>query len=146
VRIDTVRFALAQRQLVLTAQFFSLSGEYPDLPSSYKVSSRRVGELIVRHPWECSPSGGPENYCYGVEAVPFIEGARAAAAGELTRLTQEPDFSGHGTFGGPDTNGSVALWSFLWLGIAPHQAAALLDNHLPRLTQVHRFRGEKISP
>jgi hypothetical protein len=78
---------------------------------------------------------GPEIYRYGVEAVPFVEGVMAGAIlGEMTRLAQEPDFSGHEAFARPETNGAVLLWAFLRLEIAPHQAAALLDNHLSHLT------------
>jgi hypothetical protein len=57
-----------------------------------------------------------------------------AIVGEITRLTREPAFSGHDAFGRPETNGSVLLWAFLRLGIGAPQAAAILDNHLPRLT------------
>jgi hypothetical protein len=135
VLIDAVRFALAQRQQVLNTRYFSLSGEYPDLHSGYKIYSRRVCERIVERPWECSPWVGAEIYRYGVEAVPFVEGVMAGAiVGESTRLTQEPDFSGHGAFGRPETNGSVMLWTFLRLGIGAPQAATILDNHVPRLT------------
>jgi hypothetical protein len=135
VLIDAVRFALAQRQRVLNTQYFSLSGEYPDLHSGYKVYSRRVCELMVEPTWEHPPWVGAEIYRYGVEAVPFVEGAMAGAIiGEITRLTQEPDFSGHGAFARSEANGSVLLWTFLRLGIAAPQAAALLDNHLSRLT------------
>jgi hypothetical protein len=135
VLIDTVRFALAQRQQVLNTRYFSLSGEYPDLHSGYKIYSRRVCERIVERPWERSPWVGAEIYRYGVEAVPFVEGVMAGAiVGEITRLTQEPDFSGHGAFARPETNGSVMLWTFLRLGIEAPQAAIILDNHLPRLT------------
>ena len=46
--------------------------------------------------------GRPRDYRYGVEAVPFVEGVMAGAVvGEITRLTQEPDFSGHGALLGP---------------------------------------------
>jgi hypothetical protein len=135
VLVDSARFALAQRQHVLNTRYFSLSGEYPDLHSGYKVYSRRVCELMVERLWERPPWVGPEIYRYGVEAVPFIEGVMAGAiVGEITRLTQEPHFSGHDAFARPKTNGSILLWTFLRLGIEPHQAAALLDNHLPRLT------------
>lgn len=135
VLVDSARFALAQRQHVLNTQYFSLSGEYPDLHSGYKVYSRRVCELMVERPWERPPWVGPEIYRYGVEAVPFVEGAMAGAiVGEIARLTQEPDFSGHGAFASPGTNGSVLLWTFLRLEIAAPQAAAILDNHLSRLT------------
>jgi hypothetical protein len=134
VLVDAVRFALAQRQQVLNTRYFSLSGEYPDLHSGYKVYSRRVCELLVEHPWEHPPWVGPEIYRYGVEAVPFVEGVRAGAiVGEITRLTHEPEFSGHGAFAQPETNGSVLLWTFLRLEIAGSQAAAILDNHIPRL-------------
>jgi hypothetical protein len=135
VVVDAVRFALAQRQHVLKTQYFSLSGEYPDLHSGYKVYSRRVCELMVERTWELRPWVGPEIYRYGVEAVPFVAGVMAGAVvAELTRLTQEPDFSGHGAFARPETNGSVLLWTFLRLGLKPPQAAAILDNHLPRLS------------
>jgi hypothetical protein len=135
VLVDAVRFALAQRQQVLRTQYFSLSGEFPDLHSGYKVYSRRVCELMVAHRWERPPWVGEEIYRYGVEAVPFVEGAMAGAiAGEITRLTQEPNFSGHGAFARPQANGSVLLWTFLRLGIKPQQAATLLDNHLSPLT------------
>lgn len=135
VLVDAVRFALAQRQQVLKTHFFSLSGEYPDLHSGYKVYSRRVCELMVQRTWEYPPWVGAEIYRYGVEAVPFVEGVMAGAiVGEITRLTQEPNFSGHGAFARPETNGSVLLWTFLRLGMAPQQAAALLDNHLSRLS------------
>jgi hypothetical protein len=134
VLVDAVRYALAQRQDVLKTQYFSLSGEYPDLHSGYKVYSRKVCELMVRYRWERPPWVGPEIYRYGVEAVPFVEGAMAGAiVGEISRLTHEPRFSGHATFARPETNGGVVLWAFLRLGIKANQAAALLDNHLPRL-------------
>jgi hypothetical protein len=133
--VDGVRFALAQRQQVLKTQYFSLAGDYPDLHSGYKVYSRKVCALMIQHSWERPPWVGSEIYRYGVEAVPFVEGAMAGAiVGEITRLTQEPDFSGHGAFARPETNGSVLLWAFLKLGIMPEQVAAILDNHLPRLT------------
>jgi hypothetical protein len=135
VLVDSARFALAQRQHILNTQNFSLSGEYPDLHSGYKVYSRRVCELMVERTWERPPWIGPEIYRYGVEAVPFVEGVMAGAVvGEIARLTQEPDFSGHGAFASPGTNGSVLLWTFLRLEIAAPQAAAILDNHLSRLT------------
>jgi hypothetical protein len=135
VLVDAARFALAQRQHVLNTRYFSLSGEYPDLHSGYKVYSRRVCELMVERPWEHPPRVGPEIFRYGVEAVPFIEAVMAGAiVGEIARLTQEPDFSGHGAFAIPGTNGSVLLWAFLRLEIASPQAAAILDNHLSRLT------------
>jgi hypothetical protein len=135
VLIDAVRFALARRHEVLNTRYFSLSGEYPDLHSGYKIYSRRVCELMIERPWECAPWVGAEIYRYGVEAVPFVEGVMAGAlVGESTRLTQEPDFSGHGAFARPETNGSVILWTFLRLGIGAPQAATILDNHLPRLT------------
>lgn len=134
VLVDVVRFALAQRQHVLKTQYFSLSGEYPDLHSGYKVYSRRVCELMIERPWERPPWVGAEIYRFGVEAVPFVEAAMAGAiVGEITRLTQEPEFSGHGAFARPETNGSVLLWTFLRLGIAASQAAPLLDNHLSRV-------------
>jgi hypothetical protein len=132
--VDAVRFALAQRQQVLNTRYFSLSGDYPDLHSGYKVYSRRVCELMVEHTWERLPWVGPEIYRYGVEAVPFVEGVMAGAVvGEITRLTQEPDFSGHGAFARPETNGSVMLWTCLRLGIETPQAASILDNHLSQL-------------
>jgi hypothetical protein len=132
--IDAVRFALAQRQQVLKTQYFSLSGEYPDLHSGYKVYSRKVCELLVAHPWEHPPWVSEEIYRYGVEAVPFVEGTMAGAiVGEITRLTQEPEFSGHSAFARPETNGSILLWTFLRLGIAAQQAVALLDNHLSQM-------------
>ena len=135
VLVDALRFVLAQRQQVLNTRYFSLSGDYPDLHSGYKVYSRRVCELMVEHPWERLPWVGPEIYRYGVEAVPFVEGVMAGAlVGEITRLTREPDFSGHGAFVRPETNGSVLLWTFVRLGIGAPQAATILDNHLPRLT------------
>jgi glycosyltransferase involved in cell wall biosynthesis len=135
VLIDAVRFALAQRQRVLNTRYFSLSGEYPDLHSGYKIYSRKVCERIVEHPWERFPWVGAEIYRYGVEAVPFVEGVLAGAiVGESTRLTQEADFSGHGAFARPETNASVMLWTFLRLGIGAPQAVTILDNHLPRLT------------
>jgi hypothetical protein len=144
VLVDAARFALAQRQQVLTTRYFSLSGDYPDLHSGYKVYSRRVCELMVERPWERPPLVGPEIYRYGVEAVPFVEGVIAGAIiGEITRLTQEPDFSGHGAFARPETNGAVLLWAFLRLGIAPDHAAALLDNHLSHLTLWTDAEGKK---
>ena len=134
VLIDAVRFALAQRQQVLNTRYFSLSGDYPDLHSGYKVYSRRVCELMVERPWERPPWVGPEIYRYGVEAVPIIEGMMAGATvGEITRLTQEPEFSGHGAFARPETNGSVLLWTFLRLRIGASQAASILDNHFSPL-------------
>ena len=135
VLVDAARFALAQRQQVLNTRYFSLSGDYPDLHSGYKVYSRRVCELMVEQTWERPPWVGAEIYRYGVEAVPFVEGVMAGAlVGEVTRLTQEPDFSGHGAFARPEANGSVLLWSFLRLGIGALQAASIMDNHFPRLT------------
>jgi hypothetical protein len=135
VLVDAVRFALAQRQQVLNTRYFSLAGEYPDLHSGYKIYSRSVCELMVERTWERPPWVGAEIYRYGVEAVPFVEGVMAGAiVGEITRLTQEPDFSGHGAFARPETNGSVLLWTFLRLGTGALQAATILDNHLPRLT------------
>jgi hypothetical protein len=135
VLVDAVRFALAQRQQVLNTRYFSLSGEYPDLHSGYKVYSRRVAELMVAHPWEHLPSVSEEIYRYGVEAVPFVEGVMAGAVvGEISRLTQEPEFSGHGAFARPESNGGVLLWTFLRLRIEASQAEVLLDNHIPRLT------------
>jgi hypothetical protein len=134
VLVDAVRFVLAQRQQVLNTRHFALSSDYPDLHSGYKVYSRRVCELMVERSWEHPPWVGPEIYRYGVEAVPFVEGVMAGAVvGEMTRLTQEPEFSGHGAFARPETNGSVLLWAFLRLGITLAPATALLDNHLSRL-------------
>jgi len=134
VIVDAVRFALAQQQQVLKTQYFSLLGEYPDLHSGYKLYSRPICEFMVRQPWERPPNVGNEIYRYGVEAVPFVEGTMAGAVvGEITRLTFEPQFSGHDAFARPETNGSVLLWTFLRLGIGVSQAAAILDNHLPRL-------------
>jgi hypothetical protein len=135
VLVDAVRFALAQRQQVFKTQYFSLAGEYPDLHSGYKVYSRKVCAFIIQHAWERLPWVGPEIYRYGVEAVPFVEGVMAGAVlGELTRLTEEPDFSGHGAFARPETNGRVILWTFLRLGFTLEQATAIIDNHLSRLT------------
>jgi hypothetical protein len=135
VLVEAVRFALAQHQQVLKTQYFSSSGEYPDLHSGYKVYSRKVCALMVQHTWERPPWVGAEIYRYGVEAIPFVEGAMAGAiVAELTRMTREPDFSGHSAFARPEANGSVLLWTFLRLGIKPAQAAAILDNHLSRLT------------
>ena len=135
VLIDAVRFALAQRQQVLNTRYFSLAGEYPDLHSGYKLYSRRVCELMVERPWERPPWVGAEIYRYGVEAVPFVEGVMAGAVvGEITRLTQEPEFSGHGAFARPEANGAVLLWTFLRLGLGALQAATIMDNHFPRLT------------
>jgi glycosyltransferase involved in cell wall biosynthesis len=134
VLVDAVRFALAQRQQVLITRYFSLSGEYPDLHSGYKVYSRKVCELMVQAIWERPPWVGPEIYRYGVEAVPFIEGVMSGAiVGEISRLTQESEFTGHAGFAQAEANGSVLLWAFLRLGMRANQAAALLDNHLPRL-------------
>jgi hypothetical protein len=134
VLVDAVRFALAQRQQVLKTQYFSLVGEYPDLHSGYKVYSRKICELMAQHAWEYPPWVGTEIFRYGVEAVPFVEGVMAGAiVGEITRLTQEPHFSGHGAFARPETNASVLLWTFLRLGIGAHHAIAILDNHMPRL-------------
>jgi hypothetical protein len=119
----------------LKTQHFSLSGEYPDLHSGYKLYSRQICELMIRESWERPPGVGDEIYRYGVEAVPFVEGVMAGASvGEVTRLSREPDFSGHGGFARPQSNGIVLLWTFLRLGIKPQQAAAILDNHLSRLT------------
>ena len=133
--VDAVRFALAQRQQVLKTHHFSLADEYPDLHSGYKVYSRRVCELMAQCAWENPPWVGAEIFRYGVEAVPFVEGVMAGAiVGEITRLTQEAEFSGHGAFARAETNGSVLLWTFLRLGVTPQQAATILDNHLPRLT------------
>jgi hypothetical protein len=135
VLVDSARFALAQRQHVLNTRYFSLSGEYPDLHSGYKVYSRKVCELMVDRTWERQPWVGPEIYRYGVEAVPFIEGVMAGAiVGEITRLAREPDFSGHGAFAQAEANGSILLWTFLRMGMMSQQALALLDNHLSRLT------------
>jgi hypothetical protein len=134
VLIDAVRFALAQRQQVLNTRHFSLAGEFPDLHSGYKIYSRRVCELMVERPWEHPPWVGPEIYRYGVEAVPFVEGVMAGASvGEITRLTREPDFSGHDAFARPEANGSVLLWTFLRMGIKAIQAAAIIDNHMARM-------------
>ncbi len=135
VLVDTVRFALAQRQQVLNTRYFSLSGEYPDLHSGYKIYSRQVCKLMVARRWERPPWVGPEIYRYGVEAVPFVEAVMAGGlVGEITRLTHEPDFSGHNAFASPETNGGILLWAFLRLGIEAPQAVAILDNHLSRLT------------
>jgi glycosyltransferase involved in cell wall biosynthesis len=135
VLVDAARFALAQRQQVLNTRYFSLSGEYPDLHSGYKVYSRRVCELMVQAVWERPPWVGPEIYRYGVEAVPFIEGVMSGAiVGEITRLSRESEFSGHGGFAQAEANGSVLLWTFLRLGMGASQAGAILDNHLARLT------------
>jgi hypothetical protein len=135
VLIDAVRFALAKRQQVLNTRYFSLSGEYPDLHSGYKIYTRRVCQLMIGRPWERPPWVGAEIYRYGVEAVPFVEGVMAGGVvGEATRLTQEPDFSGHDAFARPEANGSVMLWTFLRLGIGAPHAATIMDNHLPRLT------------
>jgi hypothetical protein len=135
VLIETVRFALAQQQRVLTTRYFSLAGEYPDLHSGYKLYSRSLCELIVQHLWERPPWVSADIYRYGVEAVPFVEGALAGAiVAEISRLAQEPRFTGHGAFARPETNGTVLLWTFLRLGIDANQAMALLDNHIPRLT------------
>lgn len=134
VLVDAVRFALAQRQQVLNTRYFSLSGEFPDLHSGYKVYSRSVCALMVQATWERPPWVGPEIYRYGVEAVPFIEGVMAGASvGEITRLSREPEFSGHGGFARPEANGSVLLWTFLRLIISGDHAATILDNHLARL-------------
>jgi hypothetical protein len=134
VLVDAVRFALAQRQQVLKTQYMALGEGIPDLHSGYKVYSRKVCELMVERTWEVSPWVGPEIYRYGVEAVPLVEGMMAGAiVGEVARLTQESAFSGHGAFARPEANGSVLLWAFLRLGIAPLQAAVLLDNHLSHL-------------
>ena len=54
--------------------------------------------------------------------------------GEVTRLSWEPQLSGHSAFAKPETNAGVLLWTFQRLGIVPAQAAALLDNHLSRVT------------
>jgi glycosyltransferase involved in cell wall biosynthesis len=134
VLVDAVRFALAQRQQVLITRYFSLSGEYPDLHSGYKVYSRKVCELMVQAIWERSPWVGPEIYRYGVEAVPFIEGVMSGAiVGEITRLSRESEFSGHDAFARPETNGGILLWTFLRLGITSAQGEAFLDNHISRL-------------
>jgi hypothetical protein len=145
VLVDAVRFVLAQRQQVLKTQYFSLSGEYPDLHSGYKVYSRGVCERMAECAWERPTWVGPEIYRYGVEAVPFVEGVMAGATvGEMTRLTQEPDFSGHGTFARPEANGSILLWAFLRLGITAEHAAVILDNHLSRLTLWTDPRGRDV--
>jgi hypothetical protein len=134
VLVESLRFAMARRQEVLKTQYFSLSDEYPDIHSGYKVYSRKICELIVQRTWERPPWVGAEIFRYGVEAVPFVEGAMAGAiVGEVTRLTREPEFSGHAAFARPETNGSVLLWAFLRLGITPQQATVLLDNHMSRL-------------
>jgi len=135
VLVEAVRFALARHQMILKSQYFSLSAEYPDIHSGYKLYSRHVCELMVRQPWEHPPWVAGEIYRYGVEAVPFIEGALAGGiVGEVTRLTGEPRFTGHNAFARSETNGSVILWTFLRLGIGPSQAAAILDNHISRPT------------
>ena len=135
VLVDAMRFALAQRQQVLNTRYFSLLSDYPDLHSGYKIYSRRVCELMVERTWEHPPWVGAEIYRFGVEAVPIVEGVMAGAiVGEITRLAQEPEFSGHGAFARPEANGSVLLWTFLRLEIGALQAATILDNHLPRLT------------
>jgi hypothetical protein len=134
VLVESLRFAMARRQEVLKTQYFSLSDEYPDIHSGYKVYSRKICELIVQRTWERPPWVGAEIFRYGVEAVPFVEGGMAGAiVGEVTRLTREPEFSGHAAFAQPETNGSVLLWAFLRLGITPQQATVLLDNHMSRL-------------
>jgi hypothetical protein len=134
VLVEAVRFTLAQEQRVFTTRYFSLAGEYPDLHSGYKLYSRSICEAIVRHPWERLPWVSGDIYRYGVEAVPFVEGVLAGAiVTEVTRLAQEPHFTGHSAFARPEANGSVLLWTFLRLGIGAKQAAALLDNHIPRL-------------
>jgi hypothetical protein len=99
------------------------------------VVDGKVCALIIQHAWERLPWVGPEIYRYGVEAVPFVEGVMVGAVlGELTRLTVEPDFSGHGAFARPETNGRVILWTFLRLGFTLDQATIIIDNHLSRLT------------
>jgi hypothetical protein len=121
--------------MVLNTKYVSLLDEYPDLHSGYKLYSRDVCERIVQTSWERPPWVGPEIYRYGVEAVPFVEGALAGAlVGETTRATREPAFSGHGGFARPESNAGVMRWAFLRLGIGPAQAAPLLDNHISRLT------------
>jgi len=143
VLVDAVCFALAQQQQVLKTQYMALGEVAPDLHSGYKVYSRKVCELMVERVWELPPWVGPEIYRYGVEAVPLVEGLMAGAIiGEVSRLTQEPEFSGHGAFARPETNGSVLLWSFLRLGITLQQATAMLDNHLSRLTLWTDSRGK----
>ncbi|MBI3329517.1 MAG: hypothetical protein HYZ81_22790, partial [Nitrospinae bacterium] len=135
VVLEAVRFTLAQHQIVLKTQYFSLSGEYPDVHSGYKLYSRNVCELMVQQPWERPPWVNGAIYRYGVEAVPFVEGVLAGAiVGEITRLTREPRFTGHSAFAKPETNGGVILWTFLRSGIGPDQASAILDNHISRLT------------
>jgi hypothetical protein len=135
VLVDAVRFALAQRHHVLNTRYFSLAGDCPDLHSGYKVYSRRVCERMVERAWDRPPYVGSEIYRYGVEAVPFVEGVMAGAVvGEVTRLTHEPRFTGHGAFARPEANGSVLLWTFLRLGLGAPQAAAIMDNHISRLT------------
>jgi hypothetical protein len=133
--MEAARFALAQRQHILNTRYFSLLGEYPDLHSGYKVYSRRVCERMVERAWERPPWVGPELYCFVVKALPFIEGVTSGAiVGEITRLTQEPEFSGHHAFARLESNSTVLLWTFLRLRIEPLQAATLLDNHLSRPT------------
>lgn len=135
VIVDAVRFALARHQTVLNTQYFSLAGEYPDVHSGYKLYSRKVCELMVQQPWERPPWVAEEIYRFGVEAVPLVEGMLAGAmVGEITRLTREPGFTGHSAFAKSETNGSVILWTFLRIGIGPDQGAAMLDNHISRLT------------
>jgi hypothetical protein len=134
VLVDAMRFALAQHQQVLKTLYFASAEGYPDLHSGYKVYSRQVCELTAARAWEFPPWVGPEVYRYGVEAVPFVEGALSGAVvGEVTRLTRDPEFSGHSAFTRPEVNASVLLWAFLRLGITPPQAAALMDNHFPHL-------------
>jgi hypothetical protein len=134
VLIEAVRFALAQQQRVLNTRYLSPIGECPDLHSGYKLYSRHICELLVQHPWERPPWVGADIYRYGVEAVPFVEGVLAGAmVAEIHRLVQEPRFTGHGAFARPETNGKVILWTFLRLRIPANQAAAILDNHVPRL-------------
>ncbi len=135
VLVEAVKFTLAQQQTVLKTHYFSASEDYPDLHSGYKLYSRKVCELMIQQPWERPPWVGGEIYRYGVEAVPFVEGALAGAiVGEITRLSREPRFSGHSAFARPETNAGVLLWTFLRVGIGLDQAAAILDNHLSRVT------------
>lgn len=135
VLVEAVKFALARQEAVLNTKYFSLHGDYPDLHSGYKLYSRTVCERMIQAPWERPPWVGADIYRYGVEAVPFVEGVLAeAVVGEITRLSQEPQFTGHGGFARPETNAGVMLWAFLRLGIGPDQGMAILDNQLARLT------------
>ncbi|MBI3325568.1 MAG: hypothetical protein HYZ81_02535 [Nitrospinae bacterium] len=144
VLVEAVCYTLAQQKTVLKTQYFPFSGDAPDLHSGYKLYSRSICELMVQRPWELSPWVGGEIYRYGVEAVPFVEGALAGAiVGEITRLTREARFTGHSGFAKPETNAGVMLWTFLRLGIGPQQGAAILDNHLSRLTLWTDPRGRE---